>query len=715
MAVAAGIIAIWAGTLAAIPVNWNLCDGTEGTPDLIGRFVKGVATAVNPGTTEGSNTHTHSSMTSAGAHTHTLGTLTHLHSTSSSGSHSHFYTPQYRFPASGSYQDYANSSSGSHSHNTNYDTGHAHALASSGAHTHAINTADGRPPFYEVAYIQAAEGANITTGIIIIWPDPIADIPSGWYLCNGNSSTPDLRERFLRGIDTSETDPGSTGGASTHTHTLQNCQAHSHTCSETGNHTHTYSSYTWSHDHTTGYAAQFTSGPGTDVPSQNDSGGGNHQHSATNNTGAHTHTIGDGGVHDHGMVYPGIEETDTGSDAYGTNHTVNIPVAGVQANDYIVLFFSTDGGVTVGAPGGWTILAQASNGSANTFAIIYKLADGNEGTTITVTTSASEATAHLSYRIRGAVDITISNSATGSSTTPNPGTLAHGWGSLPVLWLASCGWDANKTCTGYPAGYSGGMYARYNSTSGCGVATAYKSATAETEDAGTFTISATDTWVAYTVALKPKDFTNIDSSSSLPSYTDVVYIYCNGATDIPISGVVIWAGLLANVPTGYGLCDGSNGKPDYGEKFIRGAANGVDPGGTGGSNTHTHTENNPAGDHRDHSQSTAGAHTHNSTNVTGAHLHSFSYPTVQYDGYVSSIAHESDSYEGSHSHSVYSAGGHNNHVVSAVSTTHNHQPWSTDEATPAFYEVAFIIYEGEEKPKPISSCQASKLMAAGII
>jgi hypothetical protein len=49
-----GIIA-FNGALSTIPPNWHLCDGTMGTPNLIGLFIKCVATAAtNPGATGGS-------------------------------------------------------------------------------------------------------------------------------------------------------------------------------------------------------------------------------------------------------------------------------------------------------------------------------------------------------------------------------------------------------------------------------------------------------------------------------------------------------------------------------------------------------------------------------------------------------------------------------------------------------------------------------------
>jgi len=36
-----GSIVIWSGTVASIPAGWQLCDGTNGTPDLRDRFVVG--------------------------------------------------------------------------------------------------------------------------------------------------------------------------------------------------------------------------------------------------------------------------------------------------------------------------------------------------------------------------------------------------------------------------------------------------------------------------------------------------------------------------------------------------------------------------------------------------------------------------------------------------------------------------------------------------
>lgn len=43
--------------------------------------------------------------------------------------------------------------------------------------------------------------ATIPSNVIVMWSGAIADIPTGWVLCDGNNSTPDLTNRFIVGAD----------------------------------------------------------------------------------------------------------------------------------------------------------------------------------------------------------------------------------------------------------------------------------------------------------------------------------------------------------------------------------------------------------------------------------------------------------------------------------------------------------------------------------
>lgn len=66
------IIAMWSGTLGNIPAGWQLCDGTNGTPNLEGRFVRGSQGDYAIGDIGGSADHFHT-FTSDG-HSHVLET-----------------------------------------------------------------------------------------------------------------------------------------------------------------------------------------------------------------------------------------------------------------------------------------------------------------------------------------------------------------------------------------------------------------------------------------------------------------------------------------------------------------------------------------------------------------------------------------------------------------------------------------------------------------
>ena len=66
-------------------------------------------------------------------------------------------------------------------------------------------------------------GNAFVAGMIMLWSGSSATIPSGWLLCDGSSSTPDLRNRFVVGA-TSTYAVGATGGSAdaivvSHTHT----------------------------------------------------------------------------------------------------------------------------------------------------------------------------------------------------------------------------------------------------------------------------------------------------------------------------------------------------------------------------------------------------------------------------------------------------------------------------------------------------------------
>ena len=84
----------------------------------------------------------------------------------------------------------------------------------------------------------------------------------------------------------------------------------------------------------------------------------------------------------------------------------------------------------------------------------------------------------------------------------------------------------------------------------------------------------------------------------------------------PSGGIILWSGSVANIPSGWVLCNGSNGTPDLRNRFVLGAGSTYAVGATGGSKdaitvAHTHTFSSTSG--------SGGAHTHGAwSNVTSA-------------------------------------------------------------------------------------------------
>jgi len=77
---------MWSGADNAVPSNWALCNGSNGTPNLVDRFIVGRGSAYAQGTQGGSATKT-LTATNLPSHTHTDGTLA-----ASGGSHSHNFS-----------------------------------------------------------------------------------------------------------------------------------------------------------------------------------------------------------------------------------------------------------------------------------------------------------------------------------------------------------------------------------------------------------------------------------------------------------------------------------------------------------------------------------------------------------------------------------------------------------------------------------------------
>jgi microcystin-dependent protein len=137
------------GSVTSIPNGWQLCNGTNGTPDLRGKFVVGLDQESDDyesiGDTGGEASHTLSEQE--------MPQHTHSGSTNSAGSHSHSGTaagPYDGTPIGGGFDGGGNAfrarpislnSAGSHSHSVSIGS-------KGGSQSH-----ENRPPYYTLAYI----------------------------------------------------------------------------------------------------------------------------------------------------------------------------------------------------------------------------------------------------------------------------------------------------------------------------------------------------------------------------------------------------------------------------------------------------------------------------------------------------------------------------------------------------------------------------------
>ena len=136
MSLPIGSIIMWYKPIVERPVGWQLCDGTNGTPDLRDKFVKGISADGEIGSVpynSATHVHTNSSVVADGDHTHTVqvlvgGALTYWNVTTGGSS----------------------SASNTHRHDTNTTS------QSSGTHQHTTsntNNGDSNPPYITVFYI----------------------------------------------------------------------------------------------------------------------------------------------------------------------------------------------------------------------------------------------------------------------------------------------------------------------------------------------------------------------------------------------------------------------------------------------------------------------------------------------------------------------------------------------------------------------------------
>lgn len=215
------------------------------------------------------------------------------------------------------------------------------------------------------------------------------------------------------------------------------------------------------------------------------------------------------------MAFPVVEGTaSTDITSATTAPVINLP-AGIVAGEFLFVHVRNAAGGSISWPAGWTERGEGGGGGADdTDAWGYRVADGTEGSTITLTFSSSGKGAAIAHRISGTADPSIlppqfSFIVSGSSTAPDPAVLSPSGGAKDYLWLWTGAWEGEQTSppATTPTNYSGWTGAQSGTAgaaaSNCRIAHGWRQLNAANENPGSTTLSASGDWTAYTVAIHP--------------------------------------------------------------------------------------------------------------------------------------------------------------------------------------------------------------------
>lgn len=215
------------------------------------------------------------------------------------------------------------------------------------------------------------------------------------------------------------------------------------------------------------------------------------------------------------MAFPVVAAVNASHEAVSGSHTCNLPAGIVSGDLLIAAAFCSLGTQAISWPAGWSVLDEgASYGSEFYFSVRYRIADGTEGSSISLSSGGGTLNwASRSWRITGAVSSApeaTASAPSGSDTTPDPPSLSPSWGALDTLWIALFGQETGsggQSVTAYPTNYSSNQHGDFQNNAGHG--SAERNLNAATEDPGTFTTTVNARWRAVTVAVRPLLFESI--------------------------------------------------------------------------------------------------------------------------------------------------------------------------------------------------------------
>ena len=219
------------------------------------------------------------------------------------------YNYQGSSSGSGSYLSFAHAGQGNTLIISDSDRVGVSTIPQTKFHVNGNARIDGTTTFNGNATVSAGSSfigaGTIPVGGIIMWSGSIANIPTGWALCNGTNNTPDLRDRFIVGAGSVYT-PGNTGGEAGVTLTSAQIPTHTHTATiaDAGSHTHTATSTVTDPGHTHTYNGGNLKGCLNDSPADDYANSGGTTNSAVTGITVAT-TISSSGTHNHTVTIDG--------------------------------------------------------------------------------------------------------------------------------------------------------------------------------------------------------------------------------------------------------------------------------------------------------------------------------------------------------------------------------------------------------------------------
>jgi microcystin-dependent protein len=176
---------------------------------------------------------------------------------------------------------------------------------------------------------------------------------------------------------------------------------------------------------------------------------------------------------------------------------------------------------------------------------------------------------------------------------------------------------------------------------------------------------------------------NVNVSGTVVANNYTIPTTNNTNSPVPTGGIIMWNGSINSIPSGWALCDGTNGTPDLRNRFIVGAGDQYNVLNTGGAKEVTLTQNEtPIRDHSHWVDLT--------TTTDGNHNHSIGFDDN--NGGDSYAAHESADASGCCDGSYTTAsGGNHSHSVSGSTASTGDSSADAHENRPPYLALAYIM------------------------